>query len=49
MLEEKGIEKVFGELRAQIFPNLMKDKNLDAKYLMNNMQNKHKVHRSQTI
>lgn len=28
MLEEKGTEKVFGELMAQFFPNLMKDKNL---------------------
>lgn len=49
MLEEKGSEKVFGELMAQFFPNLMKDKNLGARYLMNNMQNKHKVHHSQTI
>ena len=28
MLEEKDTEKVFGELMAQFFPNLMKEKKI---------------------
>ena len=46
--KKKGTEKVFRELMAQFFPNLMKAKIIDARYLMN-MQNKHKVHHSQTF